>query len=132
LDELQTSAAITSWHMDASALLEELEELGPSDEVQKAFEEEMRKGGWSPDLRRQGWLWGRTDNGYYIAPGGYRVLLARLRTSIHGRIQELMLGELAGSGDEAIPPQYQEFVDRYYQVLASEDGTPQPAAPVGP
>ena len=35
-------------------------------------------------------------------------------------MQELMLGDLASSGDEPIPPQYQELVDRYHQVLATE------------
>ncbi len=35
-------------------------------------------------------------------------------------MQELMLGDLSAGADEPIPPQYQELVDRYYRVLATE------------
>jgi hypothetical protein len=43
-----------------------------------------------------------------------------MQESIRNRMQELLLGDLASSRDEPIPPQYQEFVDRYYRVLAAE------------
>jgi hypothetical protein len=52
--------------------------------------------------------------------------------SLRARMQELMLGDLTASGDEPVPPQYQELVDRYYQVLASEKqgrGKPPAAKP---
>jgi hypothetical protein len=59
--------------------------------------------------------------GYYAAPAGYRVLISRMQDSIRNRMQELMLGDLVStSRDEPIPPQYQELVDRYHQVLATE------------
>jgi hypothetical protein len=35
-------------------------------------------------------------------------------------MQELLLGQQTFSRDEPIPPQYQDLVDRYYQVLATE------------
>ena len=38
----------------------------------------------------------------------------------------------SASGDEPIPPQYQDLVDRYYQVLASEGQKKQPAKAVSP
>jgi hypothetical protein len=38
-------------------------------------------------------------------------------------MQELLLGDLLSSGDEPIPPQYQDLVDRYYQALATEGKT---------
>ena len=40
--------------------------------------------------------------------------------SLSAPMQELLLGDLTASGDEPIPPQYQEFVDRYQQVLTTE------------
>jgi hypothetical protein len=80
----------------------------------------MKKGGWGPEMRKAGWNWGRTEGGFFAAPAGYRTILARLLDATRGRIQEIMLGDLASSRDEAIPPQYQELVDRYHQVLAAE------------
>jgi hypothetical protein len=48
------------------------------------------------------------------------------------RMQELMLGDLTAAGDEPVPPQYQELVDRYYQVLASEQQRRRKPEPVQP
>ena len=71
-------------------------------------------------MQKRGWNWARIEEGYYSAPAAYRVMISRLEGAIRGRIQDLMLGELASSRDEAIPPQYQDLVDRYHQVLSSE------------
>ncbi|MGH7135561.1 MAG: hypothetical protein ACREHD_07465 [Pirellulales bacterium] len=47
----------------------------------------------------------------------YHKLLSRLTTSLRERMQDLMLGDMTAAGDEPIPPQYQELVDRYYRPL---------------
>ncbi len=120
LDVLDAPAKITAWHMEANDLLEELEKSGLSEELIKQFLEEMKKAGWGPNTRTRGWDWGRTEGGFYAAPRSYRVLTSRILASLRSRIQELLLGDLASSRDEPIPPQYQELVDRYYEVLASE------------
>ncbi|MBC7854233.1 MAG: hypothetical protein IAF94_12430 [Pirellulaceae bacterium] len=119
LTQLDTPTEITGWHMDATALLEELEKAGVTEELRKEFLEEMKKAGWGPEMKK-GWNWSRVEGGYYAAPAGYRILISRLLDATRGRIQDLMLGELASSRDEAIPPQYQDLVDRYHQVLSSE------------
>jgi hypothetical protein len=119
LDELDTDPRVTEWHIDADALLDRLDEAGIDAELRKEFIDELRQNGWSPD-RRGLWRWARTARGYYAAPVRYHTLLSRLTSSLRARMQELMLGDLAAGGDEPIPPQYQELVDRYYQVLASE------------
>ena len=120
LDTLDTPTAITGWHVDAAALLEELDKLGISKELRDLLLEEMKKAGWGPDVAARGWRWNRVEGGYYAAPAGYRRLIARLSSDVRARMQELMLGDLVSGSDEPIPPQYQELVDRYYQVLASE------------
>jgi hypothetical protein len=119
LDQLDTPTKITGWHMDADELQDELDKAGVPEELRKDFIEEMKKGGWGETVRGN-WKWARTEGGYYAAPVGYRVLLSRIQESIRNRMQELMLGDLASSRDEPIPPQYQDLVDRYYQVLATE------------
>ena len=119
LEELNTDTKITGWHMEADELLADLEEAGIDKELRQEFVEELKKGGWGDGLRRREWGWGRTERGYYAPPSPYRVMLSRLSTSVRLRMQELMLGDLIATGDEPIPPQYQELVDRYYQALAS-------------
>lgn len=131
LDQLDTPTDITGWHVDATAILEELDKLGISKELREQFLEEMRKAGWSSGVASRGWNWARVEGGRYAAPNGYRMLISRLSAQVRGRMQELMLGDMGFSRDEPIPPQYQELVDRYYQVLASE-GKPPVKAPVLP
>ncbi len=131
LDQLDTPTSITGWHVDAAALLEELDKLGISKELRDQLLEEMKKAGWSPEVARRGWNWARVEGGNYAAPALYRQLLSRLSSDVRGRMQELMLGDMSLGRDEPIPPQYQELVDRYYQVLASE-GKAQPKRAVQP
>jgi hypothetical protein len=119
LDELDTQQRITGWHIDADALLEDLDAAGIGDDVRKEFLDEMRAGGWTPS-RRVNWNWALVDGGRYAAPAKYHTLLTRLTTSVRDQMQELMLGDMTAAGDEPIPPQYSELVDRYYRLLATE------------
>jgi hypothetical protein len=96
-------------------------------ELKEEFLEEMRKAGWGTNRGR--WDWKRNEGGYYTAPLRYRQIVTRVLAQVRGRMQELLLGDLAASGDEPIPPQYQEFVDRYQQVLTTEGkSVPKPPA----
>lgn len=119
LDELDSESKITSWHLEADQLLERLEGAGIDEEMLQEFMDEMRENGWSPGAVRRNWSWVRTGT-RYSPPVAYHRELKRLATSVRLRIQELMLGDMTAAGDEPIPPQYQDLVDRYYQILASE------------
>jgi hypothetical protein len=127
LDQLDTPSKITGWHMDAEELLDELDKAGVPPEMREEFLAEMRKAGWGTNRGR--WDWTRNEGGYYGAPPRYRLLMSRILATVRGRMQELLLGDLTASGDEPIPPQYQEFVDRYQQVLTRE-GKSAPKQPV--
>jgi hypothetical protein len=130
LDQLDTDTRVTTWHMDASELLDQLDDEGFDPEMRREFLEEMRKSGWGDGLRPR-WNWGRID-GRYVAPGAYRTLLSRLSADVRLRMQEYLLGDLRASGDEPIPPQYEELVDRYYRVLARSGKEDAAAPPVRP
>jgi len=120
LDRLDTDQRVTGWHLDADDLLERLDQAGIDEKLRDEFVDEMRQAGWGPEVRRQRWQWVQIEGGYYSAPASYRRLMSRLAISLRTRMQELMLGDLSASGDEPIPPQYLDLVDRYYQVLAAE------------
>jgi len=47
-------------------------------------------------------------------------------------MQEYLLGDTQATGDEPIPPQYQELVDRYYRVLAAEGKRQQASSTAAP
>lgn len=120
LDELDTETKVGGWHSDAEELLDDLEKAGIDDKVRHEFQEEMKKNGWANTLnRKDNWA---LAGGVYRAPDSYRRHLSRLQAAVQARMQELMLGDLINSGDEPIPPQYQDFVDRYYQVLSRRAG----------
>lgn len=120
LNELDSESKITAWHVDADDLVEQLDGAGIEKELRKEFIDEMRQNGWSVDEARRAWNWNRLAGGLYSAPRSYHQLISRLSASLRARMQELMLGDLTAEGDEPIPPQYQDLVDRYYQLLAAE------------
>lgn len=129
LDKLDSDPKVTGWHVDADELLERLDGIGIDKELRQEFVEEMRQAGWTPDAQRRAWSWARTGGAYYAAPPAYTRLLSRMAASLRARMQELMLGDLTASGDEPVPPQYADLVDRYYRVLASEkQGSGKPMA----
>jgi hypothetical protein len=88
----------------------------------------MQKAGWSSDQPVMHWNWGRTAGGTFASPSRYRMLLSRAVADLRSRMQEILLGDTPATGDEPIPPQYQDLVDRYYRVLAAERKS-QPQSP---
>lgn len=129
LDELDSENKITGWHVDAEELLEQLGGAEIDEALRSQFLEEMRKQGWNPEALRVDWNWSRAPGAAYVPPLAYRRILTRFAASLRARMQELLLGDLTAAGDEPIPPQYQDLVDRYYQVLASEKQTRPRAEP---
>ncbi len=118
LDALENDSQITAWHGQATELLQGLEEAQIDKVLRLALEEEMRKAGWNAALLRGG-AWAR-KNGTFAATAAYHSLLTRIANSLRSRMQEYLLGEMRATGDEPIPPQYRDFVDRYYKVIAGE------------
>lgn len=120
LDQLETDPRVTMWHNEVGELLEKLDESAIDKERVTELREELQKAGWGGDSPRKSWNWGRTTGGAFIAPARYHVVLARVAEELRGRMQEFLLGDTKATGEEPIPPQYQELVDRYYRVLAAE------------
>lgn len=118
LDMLEKPADINSWHARADELADDLEKAGINEELRTQFAELIKQG--LGDARRTGnWNWAQV-NGFYQAPANYKRLVQRLQASLRNQLQELVLGEQISQRDEPTPPQYQELVDRFQQVLTIE------------
>jgi hypothetical protein len=128
LEKLETPSQLAGWHRDLRELLNELDKLGVSLQAREEFEKEMKKMGFSIDLDRTKQIpdWSLVD-GRYIVPDNFKLPLINLQEDIQQRIQGLILGDLGNISDDAMPPKYQELVERYYQVLSRQNGTSGPA-----
>jgi hypothetical protein len=120
LDQLDSDRRVTGWHVEANELLDKLEELGIDKELPRPLREEMIKAGWSGGAPPARWDWRRTAAGGFIAPASYRPRISHLTEELRGRMQEYLVGHTLATGEEPIPPQYQDLVDRYYRALAAE------------
>src|SRR5690606_5147636 len=107
------------WHLRADELADDLEKAGVNEQLRNEFAEMVKQG--LGEARKTGtWNWVLADEGFFTAPAKYKRIIMRLQASLRGQLQELILGEQIMQRDEPTPPQYQELVDRFYQVLAVE------------
>lgn len=118
LATLQTQIDIDQWHRAAEAFARELAELPVGRDDADGLLETMREAGWG-DPSRSDWDWRFAEGGYFAPPGYFRgldVVIGGLQL----QIRELLLKDLVASDDEAAPPEYEELVDRYFQVLSQD------------
>ncbi len=123
LSALRSEVQIDQWHFEADALLRELEQGSLGGQEVDGLLDAMRETGWG-GVADTGWTWRRIGP-YYAAPGEYGRLLDVIVQQLQAQIHELLLRDLIASGDEATPPGYEEFVDRYFQVLSERAGRPE-------
>ena len=123
METLETPSQVAAWHREVRELLDRLDKLGVSPKDREYLEKEMQKAGFGLDVDRTKRTpdWSLVD-GRYVAPDGYAQPLVRLQEDIQERIQTLILGDLGNVSDDATPPKYQEFVERYYEVLSRRGG----------
>ena len=121
LKELETPSQVSSWHREARELLDKLDTLGVGAEARTLLEKEMKAAGFAVDqsTARAAVNWA-FNNDYYLPPNGYDVVLINLQEEVQIRIQALLLGDFGNNSDDATPPKYQEFVERYYKVLSGD------------
>ena len=122
LEKLETPSQVAAWHREARELLDKLDKLGVNLKAREELENEMKQAGFGiTDSVRRDVTWGLID-GRYDAPVGYSNAIIHLQEDVQERIQTLILGDLGNVSDDATPPKYQEFVERYYEVLSRQGG----------
>ena len=123
LGKLTSDAEISQWHLDAQTLLQELENTGAGSPAAEALREAMSDAGWGAS--RSSWGWDYVANGdlggyHYGAPSAYYDCLTPVVEDIQLKARDLLLRDLMASGEEAVPPQYEKLVERYFEVLSHE------------
>jgi hypothetical protein len=128
MEKLETPSQVAAWHREARELLDKLDKLGVNLKAREELEIEMKKAGFGVDADRtkRDLNWGIV-NGYYATPTAYNLAIVHLQEDVQERIQTLILGDLGNVSDEATPPKYQDFVEKYYQVLSRQGGKGVPA-----
>jgi hypothetical protein len=131
MDKLEREQDVVQWISEAGKLLEKLERLKIGDALREELQKLLEQAGWQRDAEHfrlnGGGGWALTDKRAYSAPAGYAETLRLLNEEVQAHIQELILGDLLSGQEEASPPQYQQLVERYYQVLAT--GANKPSMP---
>jgi hypothetical protein len=103
----KTDAEITEWDRLADTLVRDLEKAGLTDTA-KALADLLAAGN---DAHRSG-------------PAYYTAALTTIGTFLQRKIQDLILKDMVSARDEATPPAFKELVDRYYEVLSKNSGSP--------
>ena len=130
LATLDSQEAITRWHHDSAALSDDLvDQSAGSNELRAAgadLLDAMHGEGWADGYHV--WDWELAGGGSYFAgPASYDRYLTEIVQQLQDQARELLLGDLISAEDEAVPPQYEQFVRRYFQVLSSTATQPRSA-----
>jgi transposase len=124
LEDLQTERDVSNWHARAERLLKKLDDLKVGGEMREELEKLMKGAGWSKETARLqmapgGWALSE-ERRLYAAPSGYHTAVRKVTEAVQSHIQELLLGDLAGTDKESAPPEYERLIERYYQVLSKQ------------
>ena len=66
--------------------------------------------------------WVPGENGILTPPAAHRDAVQRLARDLQRYIQELAVGEIDASSNDAAPPEYVDFVRQYLEVLSEDAG----------
>ena len=123
LEALETVAEVDRWHVRADGLLDDISAADIAETQIVAVRESMVAAGWGEN---ETWEWEPNAQGTGLAPpADYDESLLGLIVEIRRYIRELSMidSDVVNSG--AVPPQYQEFVSRYFEVMSGAVESPQ-------
>jgi len=100
-----------------------LDQAGAGSSAAESLRQTMADAGWGAS--RPGWGWELSSRDvlhdvYYTAPPAYYDNLTGVIEVVQRKARELLLRDLMAIGQEAVPPQYEKLVERYFQVLSRE------------
>ncbi len=116
LKELETAEDVASWHRAAQELLDEIDQNKLGGPAAEELRELLKTSGGASSKVAESW---QVQNGYFVPPQQYRANALAVAKSLQQRIQEVFLGDMQSDTGEAVPPEYERFVERYYEVLSS-------------
>lgn len=106
---LETDEDMAQWQQAARELLNRLSDAKLKGVATQELEDALRTGGGMGDSNAAG-----------PRGAGYVLSTQKVIKDLQQRIQEMVLGDVIQQSDEAVPPEYERLVERYYQVLSDE------------
>ncbi len=125
LQQAESERELVKWQVRVGELVQDLKELKVGGAARDELEQMLRDAGWSEDVEdfRLNAAGAYVDSDGVPATGIVIDLTERttaLSREIQTYIQELIMADLPLDGADAIPPEFQKLVERYYEVLAKE------------
>jgi hypothetical protein len=117
LEQLQSEDQISRWHERADGLAADIESANIAMKPVETFRETMAEAGWQSEVAKS-WSWEPSENGMRQAPKGYASSLDGVIEEIKYHIRELSIADAEFANFGGVPPKYEHFVERYWEVLA--------------
>lgn len=118
---LDTPRDVAEWGREARNAVDEATKAGISEELTNPAQQELSQvpSGSLANASQQLGSWA-TTGGQYRAPTQVVNSLRSLHEEVQKQLQALALRDMASYADEALPPEYMDLVDKYYEVLSGQ------------
>jgi len=118
LRQMQSEDQVSRWHERAEGLADDIDAAEIAKKPVDTLREVMADAGWRSEVSRN-WNW-ETDpsGGMLSAPKEYASSLDEVIEEIKNHIRELSIADAEFASAGGVPPKYEHFVERYWEVLA--------------
>ncbi len=123
LAKLTSDEQISQWHLDTQALLQKLDETVTDSPAANALRAAMSEAGWGTSRTHWGWEYAAGAVGrdrYFVAPKVYNDKVLLVVEDLQRRARDLLLRDMMAASEESVPPEYENLVERYFEILAHE------------
>lgn len=118
LKQIQSESQISRWHERAEGLADDIDAAEIAKKPVDTFREVMADAGWGSKVTRN-WNWEVATSGSMLnAPKEYASSLDNVIEEIKNHIHELSIADAEFATAGGVPPKYEHFVKRYWEVLA--------------
>jgi hypothetical protein len=118
LQQMQSEDQVSRWHERAEGLADDIDAAEIAKKPVNTLREVMADAGWGSEASRN-WNWETDASGAMLkAPKEYASSLDEVIEEIKHHIRELSIADAEFATAGGVPPKYEHFVERYWEVLA--------------
>ena len=111
LNDAETKRQTEKWYQGAGEFLEEMKQAEVGAGGDEELKDQMKGNGWDEATNRL------RGGGFRNGKAEYRKTLRKIADELRENVQQLLLAELAFSGEETPPAQYEAMVTKYQRAL---------------